>query len=260
MTKEFDDVPDFPDGAAIVFGGSGGLGQCISRLLAARGATVAVTYRSRKAEADGVVEQIARRGGKAMAVQVDLTDAESVRKGTQAVAERFGRIHSVISTGGLVFGTPDLADTDPEDFRNVVETDVIGFFNVAQATLPYLRKSGGGSYVGVITTAVSRTYPGDTLSGTPKAALAAMLKQITLEEARYGIRANGVGPGVIHAGMVLPMLETSAKALLDYAVDITPLKRAGTDLEVAEAVVFLASRRASYITGQMLMVDGGLAT
>ena len=253
---EFDDVPDFPDGAAMVFGGSGGLGQSISRLLAARGATVAVTYHSRKAEADAVVDQIKARGGKAMAVHVDMTDAESVCKGAQAVVDKFGRIHSVISTGGLVFGNPDLADTDPTDFRNVVETDVIGFFNVAQATLPLMRKSGGGSYVGVITTAVSRTYPGDTLSGTPKAVLAAMLKKITLEEAHYGIRANGVGPGVIHAGMVLPMLKTSAKALLDYAVDITPMKRAGTDIEIAEAVVFLASRRASYITGQMLMDIG----
>lgn len=257
---EFDNVPDFPDGAAIVFGGSGGLGQSISRLLAARGSAVAVTYRSRKSEADAVVDQIKAHGGKAMAVQVDMTNAESVGKGVETVVNKFGRIHSVISTGGLVFGTPDLVDTDPTDFRNVLETDVIGFFNVAQATLPLMRKSGGGSYVGVITTAVSRTYPGDTLSATPKAALAALLKQITLEEAKYGIRANGVGPGVIYAGMVMPMLETPAKALLDYAVDITPLKRPGTDIEVSEAVVFLASRRASYITGQMLMVDGGLAT
>ncbi len=256
---EFETPPDFPEGAAIIYGGSGGLGQSIARLLCTRGANVAVTYRSRKADADAVVAQITERGGKAMAVHADMTDPASVRQAADATVERFGRIHSVITASGLAFGTPTLAECKPSDFRNVIEADVIGFFNVAQATLPLLRKSGG-SYTNVITTAVSRTYPGDTLSGPPKAAMAALLKQIVLEEAQYGIRANGVGPGVIFAGMVMPMLQTSAKALLDEVVDITPLKRAGTDLEVAEAVVFLASRRAAYITGQMLMVDGGLAT
>lgn len=257
---EFDNQPDFPQGAALVFGGSGGLGQSIARLLAARGSAVAVAYRSRRGEAENVVQQIASRGGRALAVHADLTRPESVQQAVAAALEKFGRLHSVISTGGLAFGTPHLADTPPSDFRGVIETDVVGFFNVAQATLPAVRKGGGGAYVGVITTAVHRTYPGDTLSAPPKAAMAALLKQIALEEAGHGIRANAVGPGVINAGMVLPMLETPAKALLDYAVDITPLKRAGTDLEVAEAVVFLASRRASYITGQTLMVDGGLGT
>lgn len=257
---EFESRPDFPDGCAIIYGGSGGLGQSIARLMSAKGADVALTYRSRKEEAVACVEQIERNGGNAIAVKADLRDLSSCKDAANAAADKFGRIHSVVSTGGLAFGTPPLAETPAEDFRNVIETDVIGFFNVAQATLPIVRKGGGGSYTGVITTAVHRTYPGDTLSGPPKAAMAALLKQIVLEEAEHKIRANGVGPGVIMAGMVLPMLDTPAKALLDYAVDITPLKRAGEGVEVAEAVTFLASNRASYITGQMLMVDGGLAT
>lgn len=258
--KEFDAIPDFPDGCALVYGGSGGLGQSICRLLAARGSAVVVAYRSRQSEADAVVRQIEAHGGRALAVHADLKDASSCRAAADGAMSRFGRIHTVVSTSGLAFGNPALGDVSPTDFRNVIETDVLGFFNVAQATLPALRAGGGGSYVGVITTAVHRTYPGDTLSGPPKAAMAALLKQIVLEEAHNGIRANGVGPGVINAGMVLPMYETDAKALLDLAVGLTPLRRAGEDIEVSEAVVFLASRRASYITGQMLMVDGGLAT
>lgn len=257
--SEFDVLPDFPsNGCALVFGGSGGLGQSTARLLAARGSAVAVTYRSRNSEALKVVKQIEEHGGKALAVQCDVKDPKQCQAATQAAAKRFGRIHTVVSAGGLAFGTPNLGDCPPEDFRKVIETDVIGFFNIAQATLPEVRKEGG-AYVAIITTAVHRTYPGDTLSGPPKAAMAALVSQIVLEEAKHGIRANCVGPGVINAGMVLPMYATPAKALLDYAVDITPLKRLGTDLEIAEAVVFLASRRASYITGQMLMVDGGLA-
>lgn len=255
---EFENQPDFPEGCALIYGGSGGLGQSAARLFAARGSAVVVTYRSNQGEADKTVKQITDFGGKALAVQADLTRPETIKAACDAAVAKFGRVHSVIAAGGLAFGTPTLAETPPSDFRNVIETDVIGFFNIAQATLPAVRAGGGGSYTALITTAVHRTYPGDTLSGPPKAAMNALIKQIVLEEAKHNIRANSVGPGVIFAGMVLPMLETDAKALLDYAVDITPLKRAGTDLEIAEAVVFLASRRASYITGQALMVDGGL--
>ena len=257
---EYENQPDFPNGCAIIYGGSGGLGQSAARLFAARGSAVAVTYRSNRAEAEKVVGQITSQGGEAIAVQADLTDADSCKGAADAALERFGRIHTVVMATGLAFDAPTLHDASPVDFRSVIEADVFGFFNVAKATLAALRSGGGGSYVELITTAVHRTYPGDTFSGPPKAAVAALLKQIVLEEAGNGIRANGVGPGVIMAGMVLPMYETAAKGLLDYAIDLTPLKRAGTDLEVAEAVCFLASRRASYITGQMLMVDGGLAT
>jgi len=255
---EFDKLQDFPDGVALVFGGSGGLGQSIARLLAARGAQVAVTYRSRKDEADKVVGQIEAHGGSAIALRADMTDADSVRAAVEEAVKRYGRIHTVVTGQGLSFCTDNVGELSPQDFRNVIETDVIGFFNVAQATLPLMRKSGG-SYVGLVTTGIGRTHAGDALSCVPKAALAMMLKEIAVEEAQYGIRANGVGPGVIMAGMVLPMYETDAKVFLDQAVAVTPLKRAGTDLEIAEAVVFLASRRASYITGNMLMVDGGLA-
>ena len=255
---EFEIQPDFPEGCALIYGGSGGLGQSAARLFAACGSAVVVTYRSNQSEADKTVKQITDFGGKALAVQADLTRPETIKAACDAAVAKFGRVHSVVAAGGLAFGTPTLAETPPSDFRNVIETDVIGFFNIAQATLPAVRAGGGGSYTALITTAVHRTYPGDTLSGPPKAAMNALVKQIVLEEAKHNIRANSVGPGVIFAGMVLPMLETDARALLDYAVDITPLKRAGTDLEIAEAVVFLASRRASYITGQALMVDGGL--
>ncbi len=163
--------------------------------------------------------------------------------------------------GGLAFEIPHVADLDPKVFRDVVETDVFGFFNIVKATLPAVRQGGGGSYVALVTTAVHSTLPGDALSAVPKASVKVLADQIALEEGENGIRANSVGPGVIGAaGMVLPMYETSARELLDAAVSMTPLRRSGTVLEVAEAVAFLASSRASYINGLMVKVDGGLKT
>jgi len=109
--NEFDKVPDFPsDGCAIVFGGSGGLGQSTARLLAARGSPVVVTYRAREKEAGAVVKQILDHGCKAMAVRADVRDPKSLQAATAAAVAKFGRIHTVISAGGLAFGAPDLAD------------------------------------------------------------------------------------------------------------------------------------------------------
>jgi NAD(P)-dependent dehydrogenase (short-subunit alcohol dehydrogenase family) len=127
--------------------------------------------------------------------------------------------------------------------------------------VPALRVGGGGSITALITTAVERTVPTDALSATPKAAVAMMIRMLATEEVNNGIRANAVGPGVVEGGMVPPMrADEQTKNLLDSAVAVTPMGRLGLVEEIAEAVAFLASAKASYITGQRLMVDGGLAT
>lgn len=252
-------TPNFPDGCAIVFGGSGGLGQASAGLMAERGSDIVVTYRSRADEARSFVEALRKMGRKAEALPCDVTDRVQVDAVFAAAVKSFGRVHTVVSAGGLVFDTGPLADFKPESFRGVIETDVIGFFNIAQAGIPILRAGKGGSFVALITCATKRTVPLDALSATPKAAVQMMVRQIATEEARNGIRANAVGPGVIDGGMVIPMMKTETKKLLDMAVEFTPLGRLGRCEEIAEAVAYLASSKAAYITGQSLMVDGGLS-
>jgi NAD(P)-dependent dehydrogenase (short-subunit alcohol dehydrogenase family) len=250
---------DFPDGCAVIFGGSGGLGKASAGLMAERGTDVVVTYRSRPAEAEGLVKDVRAMGRKATAAACDVTDRSAVAAVLSQAQKDYGRVHTVVSAGGLVFDTGALVDFKPESFRGVIEADVFGFFNIAQAAVPVLRAGGGGSIVALVTCAIARTVPTDALSATPKAAVAMMVRHLATEEARYGIRANAVGPGVIDAGMVIPLRETPAKLLLDQAVEFTPLGRLGSAAEVAETVAFLASSKAAYITGQILMVDGGLA-
>lgn len=253
-------TPDFPaSGCAIVFGGSGGLGAASAGLMAERGSDILVTYRSRAGEAQALVEKIRALGRKAEAIACDVTDAEQVRKVFSQAVKSFGRVHTVVSAGGLVFDTGPLADFKPSSFRGVIETDVVGFFNIAQAGIPVLREGKGGSFVALITCATQRTVPLDALSATPKAAVQMLVRHIATEEARNGIRANCVGPGVIDGGMVIPMMQTETKKLLDMAVEFTPLGRLGECAEIAEAVAFLASSKAAYVTGQALMVDGGLS-
>jgi NAD(P)-dependent dehydrogenase (short-subunit alcohol dehydrogenase family) len=253
-------TPDFPgEGCAIVFGGSGGLGQSTAGLLGERGANVVATYRTRREPVDEVVAAIRKMGRKASAAECDVMNRASIDKVLGEALSEYGRIHTVVSAGGVVFGTGPLVNFEDDEFRGVIETDVFGFFNISKAVVPALRKGGGGSITALITQAVTRITPEDTLSAVPKAAVWMMVRQLAAEEARNGIRANAVGPGVINGGMVLPMLHGPARKILDWAIEVTPLHRMGECSEVAETMTFLASSKAAYITGQFLNIDGGMS-
>jgi NAD(P)-dependent dehydrogenase (short-subunit alcohol dehydrogenase family) len=250
---------EFPDGCAVVVGGSGGLGSAISLLLAAHGTAVVVTYRNSREAADQVVAEAATLGPGAHTASCDVCDIKSVESVFLDATDRYGRVHTVITTPGLAYVTRPLLDTQFDDFRAMIDVDVFGFLNVMRSAIPALRAGGSGAIVAITGSAARRSYPGMTIAGTPKIALAALCTQIALEEGVHGIRANTIGPGVIDAGMARSMMNAETKPFLDQAVAMTPLRRAGTADEVAEATVFLASVRASFITGQHLMVDGGLS-
>ncbi|WP_319799124.1 SDR family NAD(P)-dependent oxidoreductase [Nitrobacter sp.] len=251
--------PDFPAGCAVLFGASGGLGSVTARLMAERGSHVVLTYSSRAAEAAEVVADIERHGGQAMAVQCDVRERASIDAVVAAAVERFGAVHSVLSSQGFKYATGVFAEADPDGVRRKFEIDVIGFLNICQATIPPLRENGGGSILAIVSPAITRFVPGYGLGATPKAGVVSMVKYFAGEEGRNNIRVNAVAPGVINAGMAIKLSEGPAKEILDRAVAATPLGRLGEAAEVAELLTFLASAKAGYVTGQVVMIDGGFS-
>lgn len=254
-----DQALEFPAGAAWVIGGSGGVGAAICEALARRKCPVALTYHRNRAAADEVCERLRAFDVIAHAGQLDLTDDAAIAREFQGVRERFGRVHSVILAAGSNIPMEYIGAVTPERFKAVMHADALGAFSLVHATLPHLREEGG-SYVALTSVGLSRFPPRDMLSVVPKASVEALLRGVAREEGRYGVRANSVQLGVIEAGIFLRLKgEAFDQRWLDSARRNTALKRFGRAEEVAEAVVFLASNRASYITGQSLLLDGGHA-
>jgi NAD(P)-dependent dehydrogenase (short-subunit alcohol dehydrogenase family) len=251
------DHPDFPDGTALVIGGSGGVGRVICARLARAGADVVLTYRKGRAAALEAARAVEAEGRRADVVALSLDDAATVDAAVEA-ALGGRRLHTVVHAAGADIPMRFIGEVTPDEWRRTIESDVLGFFHVVRAALPRLRAGGGGAIVVLSSAGLERFPPRDILSVAPKAAIDALVVGIAREEGRRGIRANSVALGVIEAGIFLRLAggelseEWSAAALRN-----TALRRFGSAEEVAEVAVFLASSRASYVTGQRLAVDGG---
>ena len=251
-------MPDFPEGVALVVGGSGGIGSAIARGFGAARVTLAITYRHNKDAADKVANEIRGGGGACTVHQVALGDLDSVKACLDQLVEEHGQIHTIAHAAGTHIDQPYVSQSTPIPLKKTMDWDVNGFFHVAHAALPHLRKSQG-SIVFVSSAGLKRFPPGDVLSVAPKGAIEALMRGIAREEGRYGIRTNNVAVGVVDAGMFPKLVERGelSQEWIDAATRNTPLRRFGTPEEIADAVVFLASSRARYITGQTLFVDGG---
>jgi NAD(P)-dependent dehydrogenase (short-subunit alcohol dehydrogenase family) len=253
-------MDDFSDvsGAALVVGGSGGIGRAVVRLLAQRGSDVALTWRSNETAARRLADEVASYGVRVSTHQLDANDTSACVGVVDAVVERHGGLHTLVHAAGPHVPMTHLSNVEPEVMSEQLQVDVGAFFNVVRPALPALR-AAEGSIVAVTTAATSRFPVRDGLSSAPKAAVEALVRALAVEEGRYGVRANSVGPGMLTDGMAQRLIESGE--LDDQALEVArahiPLRRFGIAHDIAEAVCFLASHRAGFVSGQKLDIDGG---
>jgi len=245
-------------GAALILGASGGIGRAIAETLLERGSDVALTYRT---GADRVTEALTRAealGRHAKAWQLDLTDAQATADVVHAVVHELGGIHTLVYASGPHVPMRHMSTIEPAELQAQLQADVIAFFNAIRPALPFLR-TVGGNIVAVTTAATARFPVRDGLSAVPKGAVDQLVLALAADEGRYGVRVNAVGPGMLTDGMAERLMANGD--LDEAALAVTrrniPLRTFGSASDIAEAVAFLASNRATYITGQKLNVDGG---
>jgi len=245
-------------GGALVTGGTGGIGRAIVEQLVREGSAVTFTFRSSAAAAVEMVTTLQAEGHSIAAIELDLADADHCARVVEVAANNFGGLHTVVHASGPHVPQVHLSKVSPAEFSRQVEREVSDTFNLLQPALSHLRASNG-SIVAVTTAATARYPVRDGLSAAPKAAIEQLILGLAAEEGRFGVRANCVGPGMLTDGMAERLMASGD--LDEQALAVTkaniPLRRFGRATDIAEAVCFLASQKANFITGQLLRVDGG---
>jgi len=252
---------EFPPGAALITGGSGGIGRAICRRFAEAGLDVALTYRRNAAAAEEVAEGIRALGGRTAVFALDTADEAACRDCVDAVAEGFDGLHTFVYASGPDLEMTHISRTPPAVFRDYMLQDAVGFYNLVYAAIPHLRASHG-SIIALHTAGLKRYPARDILSVAPKAAVEATIRGVAKEEGRYGIRANGIAVGSVEAGMHWRLRESGHynPETLELARRNRSLPYAGRAEDVAEAAFYLASPRTGrYVTGQSISLCGGYA-
>ena len=239
---------------ALVTGASRGIGRAIAIKLAEYGATVIVNYNGSKEKAEETVKAIEDMGKEATISCFDVSDENACKSGIDEMLKKYGHIDILVNNAGI---TRDklLMGMSEEDFLSVLNTNLLGAFHTTKFLIRNFLKLKGGSIINISSVSGVIGNPGQANYSASKAGIIGLTKSVAREYASKGIRVNAIAPGFVGTDMVDNMTE-EAKKQIESKV---PLGRIGEPSEIAEMAAFLASDKASYITGQVIHVDGGMA-
>ena len=237
---------------ALVTGSSRGIGRAIATELAHQGYAVCINYRVRKDCADDLVEKLTAEGCRAMAVQADVADRAQVNEMVKKVEESFGPVSLLVNNAGVA-GQALFQDITDELWHRYFAVNVDGSFHTVQAVLPHMLHEHEGCIVNISSMWGLRGASCEVTYSATKAALIGFTRSLAAELAPTHIRVNCVAPGVIKTDM----LDALPDGVLPQLAEETPLRRIGVPEDIAHAVAYLADEKASFVTGQVLTVDGG---
>ncbi len=237
---------------ALVTGSSRGIGRAIAKRLAHEGYAVCVNYIERKDCADSLVEELASEGLQAFAFQADVSDRTQVNAMVKKVEETFGPVSLLVNNAGVA-GQMQFQDVTDEAWRHYFGVNVDASFYTIQAVLPHMLHEHEGCIINISSMWGLRGASCEVTYSATKAALIALTRSLAAELAPTHIRVNCVAPGVINTDMLSALPE----GVLPMLAEETPLRRLGVPEDIAAAVSYLASEGASFVTGQVLTVDGG---
>jgi 3-oxoacyl-[acyl-carrier protein] reductase len=236
---------------AVVTGGSRGIGAAVARKLAAEGASVAVIYNNKREAADAVVQSIREAGGTASAFQADVANEKAVQAMMRDVADKFERIDMLVNSAGIFADAP-VGNINRQSFHDQFFTNAWSVVAATQAALPYF-PSGGGAIVNVSSSLAVRPEPGTVIYSASKAAVDSLTLGCAIELGARRIRVNAVAPAITRTDMTADIPADH----LREETRLTPLGRLAEPEDIADAVAFLCSDSAGWITGRTILVDGG---
>ena len=242
------------DKIAVVTGAGRGIGRGIALALAREGAFVVVNYNGSKESAEGVAAEIEKNGGRAAAIQCNVSDFEAAKDFYAGIVKEYGRIDILVNNAGI---TRDnlIMKMSEEEFSDVIQTNLAGTFNGVKFVTRPMMKQRYGHIINIASVSGVTSNMGQANYSASKAGVIGLTKAAAKELASRNITVNAIAPGFIATDMT----DKLSDAVKEEACKSIPLKEFGRVEDVAEAVVFLASDRARYITGQVLCVDGGIA-